>query len=52
MIEEDTEKLGIDLTLTAEDRKEFKAHEKAIKAAIKRNFCTRHANRYTKIVST
>ena len=52
MIQEDTEKLGIDLTLTAEDREKFDTHEKAIKAAIKRNFCTRQAIRYTKIVNT
>ena len=52
MIQEDAERLGIDLALTADDRKEFKAHEEAIEAAMENDISSRQANRYTKLVST
>ncbi len=52
MVQEDAEKLGIDLTLTAEDRKEFKAHEEAIEAAMENDISSLQANRYTKFVNT
>ena len=37
MVQEDAERLDIDLTLSTEDSKELEAHEEAIKAAIRKN---------------
>jgi len=51
MVQEDAERLGIDLTITEEDSKAFDEHEKAVKEAIEKNSCARRANRYTKLVS-